>query len=226
MKLKSFGCSHIFGTDLVDCPPNAKKNQFSKLTWPALVASHLQMEYECYAWPGCGNLYITEQILNQAAQDPALFVINWTYIDRFDYINPATNSKETVRPGNKDIVSDAYFRMIHSEYHDKLNSLIQIKLCIDTLTQRKIPFLMCYTDSLTLDTKWHSNSATLLLQSSIKPYLFDFDNQSFVAYSKENGHQISAQDHVSESGHAACADYVITTWCKQNKDVLAQQVLS
>ena len=60
-KVKSFGCSFSFGTDL----PDINNNQPSKLTWPALVANHLDLKYECYAVGGCGNLQILENILNQ-----------------------------------------------------------------------------------------------------------------------------------------------------------------
>ena len=207
MKLKSFGCSHIWGSDLRDCPETPNIYQYSRLTWPALVAQHLNLEYECYAHAGVGNLYIAEHVLAEAEKEPALFVINWTYIDRFDYINPATNSWSTVRPGNTDRDSDLYYRSFHSEYRDKLTSLMQIKLCIDTLERKRIPFIMCNIDSLLFETKWHTSETIIALQKSIWPHILTFDNKNFIEYAKENGHPASAHDHILESGHAACAEY-------------------
>jgi hypothetical protein len=223
MKLKSFGCSHIFGNDLPDCPVIPKQGQHSRLTWPALIAQHLNLDYECYAHAGVGNLYIAEQILAEAYKEPGLFVINWTYIDRFDYVHPATNGWTTIRPSLTDRVSDTYYRQFQSEYRDKLTTLMQMKLCADTLNQNNIPFIMSYTDSLIFDQSWHINPATSALQAALKNIVFEFDNRNFINYAKENGHPVSAHDHVLESGHRACADYVIA-WYKQNKGALAQLV--
>jgi hypothetical protein len=85
MKIKSFGCSFIFGTDLADETRGEPYAQSSQLTWPALLAQDLGLEYECHARPGSGNLRILEKILSISIQTPATFVIGWTWIDRFDY---------------------------------------------------------------------------------------------------------------------------------------------
>lgn len=207
MKLKSFGCSHIWGSELSDSCVDPGQLKHSNSTWPALLAQHFDLEYKCYALPGVGNLYIAEQILTEAEKEPALFVINWTYIDRFDYIDPATNCWTTALPGNQDSASGSYYRSFHTEYRDKLTSLMQIKLCIDTLTQKGIPFIMCNTDSLLFDTTWHTSPAINALQESIKAIMFSFDNKNFIEYAKENGHNASAHDHILESGHVACAEY-------------------
>lgn len=50
MKLKSFGCSFIFGLELSDI--GAKSKKYSQLTWPAIIAQRQGLEYECYARPG------------------------------------------------------------------------------------------------------------------------------------------------------------------------------
>ena len=85
MNLKSFGCSFIFGSELSDDGKNGRYATGSKLTWPAHVARHLNYTYLCYARPGSGNLQIAERTLTHlATNEHALFVINWTYIDRFD----------------------------------------------------------------------------------------------------------------------------------------------
>jgi len=87
--LKSFGCSFIFGSELLDSDIDSVICTPSQHTWPALVAKHLDFEYECYASPGSGNLQILERLLNQlpTITSSDVVIIGWTWIDRFDYCN-------------------------------------------------------------------------------------------------------------------------------------------
>ena len=58
MKLKSFGCSFTYGSDLHDCKKYLEENNKtvpSQYTWPALLANEFDMSYECFASPGAGN---------------------------------------------------------------------------------------------------------------------------------------------------------------------------
>ena len=90
MKLKSFGCSFIFGSELSDITIKSKK--YSQLTWPALTAQRLGLEYACHARPGSGNLQILNNILDQVALDHKdTYVINWTFCDRWDYMYAGNN---------------------------------------------------------------------------------------------------------------------------------------
>ena len=74
MKLKSFGCSFIFGSDLADGGVDGYHTA-SNFTWPALLAQRFGLDYTCYAHPGTGNLRILEQVLKQSADKDSLFVI-------------------------------------------------------------------------------------------------------------------------------------------------------
>jgi hypothetical protein len=58
MKLKSFGCSFTYGSDLHDC--DIPQWGASRQTWPALLAKNHNLEYECHAHPGIGNLQINQ----------------------------------------------------------------------------------------------------------------------------------------------------------------------
>ena len=101
MKLKSFGCSFIFGSELADDGRDRPYATPSQLTWPSHLAQHLGRDYSCYARPGAGNLQILENILNQSAVSDCndLFVIGWTWIDRFDYYDADHNPK--IKNSNK-----------------------------------------------------------------------------------------------------------------------------
>ena len=88
MKLKSFGCSFIFGSELSDDGRNGGYATGSQLTWPALLAKHYGYDYRTYARPGSGNLQIADRVLDQIANvEKAFYIIGWTWIDRFDYVS-------------------------------------------------------------------------------------------------------------------------------------------
>lgn len=215
MMLKSFGCSFIFGTDLADDGAGTDSAKYSHLTWPSLLAKDLNYAYECFARPGIGNFRILESILSQCTKPtPAVFVISWSWIDRFDYTIPATgrfNYRDltatdvwkTVMPVDNDSVAENYYRDLHSQLRDKLTSLIYIKTAIDALKQNNIPYIMTYLDDLLFETQWHSTQAISYLQDYVRPHMTKFDGDNFLEWSKKKGFPISETLHPLEPAHQA-----------------------
>ncbi len=227
MKIKSFGCSFIFGTDLKDCNSGPPWHRASKYTWPALVAQKLDVDYECHARPGAGNLQITERILNQLQDSKDdIFVIGWSWIDRFDHYQEINSWQpwSTVLPDGRDQLSKTYYKYLHTEYSDKLNSLLKIKLVIDTLKQHNVQFLMTYIDELLFDQKFNTSPAVTHLQSYVLPYMTTFEGQTFFDWSKQKDFLISPDMHPLESAHSAAADYMIKIVDKQKTSDPVQQV--
>jgi hypothetical protein len=218
MNLKSFGCSFIFGSDLADDGRDLPVPTPSQFTWPALLAKHLTMNYNCYARPGSGNLQILERILNQATENSDLFVIGWTWIDRFDYYNRDNSTKyewhrwNTIMPIDTNKLAKIYYRDLHSEYQDKFTCLSYIKLAIDTLNQKNIPFIMTYMDDLLFDQHWHTTTALIDLQNYVKPYMTTFNGQTFLEYSRANNYPISPTLHPLEEAHSSAGNYIINTF--------------
>lgn len=215
MILKSFGCSFIFGTDLpinTNDGPDFYEPQalFSRKTWPALLAKDIGIDYISYAKAGCGNLRILERVLMQAAvTDPTIFVIGWTWIDRYDYTD-SNDTWNSIVPVDTTINADFYYRNLHSQYRDKLTTLVYIKTAIDTLNQRKIPFMMTYMDDLILEDKWHTNPGVIELQNYVRPYLTQFEGQSFLDWSRSKQFPISAGLHPLEEAHTAAAKLILS----------------
>lgn len=209
MILKSFGCSFIFGTDLSDDGQNGPYATGSRLTWPALLANDLGYDYQTHARPGSGNLQILERILQQTASvAPSVYVIGWTYMDRFDYLAhdkenwPGTPWK-TVLPSDQEQSAQCYYKNFHSQFKDKLCTLIYIKTAIDILKQKNIPFIMTYVDNLIFETEWHTNSVIIELQNYIRPYMTMFDGETFLEFTRKNRYPISVGNHPLESAHQA-----------------------
>lgn len=185
----------------------------SQTSWPALLARHLNLPYECYACPGVGNLQITNEILNHTAE-PAVFVINWTFIDRFDYGDPNDERPHltnwhTIMPGDAAEVADFYYRNLHSEYRDKLTALINIKLCIDTLNQAGQRFIMTAVDDLLFDTRWHQSPGIALLQAAIRPAIQTFAGANMIEYARQRGHALGAKNHPLEAAHRDLFSYAL-----------------
>lgn len=213
MKLKSFGCSFIYGTDLSD-HLNINELYFahSNLTWPALIARDRGLAYECYASPGSGNLKILCDIIAQASlDDPAVFMINWTWIDRFDFVNDL-EQWTTIRPSANDRVAKMYFKHLHSQIKDMITSIYAVNTAVDFLQQRKIPFVMTCMDHLMLesiDPNWHDPKYVSVIQNKIKQFLIDFDGKNFLDWSRDHGFAISSNWHPLDAAHKAAADYML-----------------
>jgi len=216
MIIKSFGCSLIFGTDLPDHYDTGHPTKFnragSNFTWPAKIAQKKAADYKCYARAGAGNLQILEQILNQTTtNDPATFIIGWSFINRFDYHRPRVQSLspwQTLMPIEQSDIARVYYRDLQSEYSDKLSNLAYIKLAIDTLNQKKISFLMTYMDESLFDCESNISDAVRDLQDYVRPYMTKFDGQTFLHWSQKHGFPISKTLHPLAAAHAAAAELI------------------
>jgi len=196
------------------------------------LAQHLGRQYQCYARPGSGNLRILEKVLSHSSDSTPddLFVIGWTWIDRFDYtIDPTgrdhvydlagNNLWRTVMPVDTDHRATVYYKDLHSEFRDKFTTLINLKTAVDTLQQKNIPFIMTYMDELMFDTTWHTTPAVIDLQNYIRPYMTKFENKTFLDFSKEKGFPISETLHPLEPAHQAAFESI-----KSNLDAILHKV--
>lgn len=207
MKLKSFGCSFIHGTDLGD----SGKDSPSQSTWPALVAKNIGWDYCCYARGGIGNLRILENVLEHVSMPPAFFVIGWTWIDRFDYTT-TDDQWRSILPNDSGPISDYFYRNLHSQYRDKLTSLIHIKSAIDALLTHGHRFVMTCMDDLLFENAWHTSPAVAYLQSQIRSHIRDFQGKNFLDWSRDREYEISDLWHPLEEAHLAAADYALAEW--------------
>lgn len=210
MQLYSFGCSFIFGNDLHDDGRDLAFATPSQHTWPALLAKKHKFDYLCMARGGSGNLQILEKLLNRLALGSrAVYVIGWTWIDRFDYTTTdARHHWHTIMPVDTDKTAEHYYKSIHSEYRDKLSSLIYVKTAIDALNAAGHKFIMTYMDELMFDTRWHTSPAVSELQSYCQPYMTQFQGKNFLDWSKEKGFEISQTLHPLEAAHEAAAELI------------------
>lgn len=209
MKLKSFGCSFIFGTDLPDDGAGGQYATASNLTWPALLAHRNSLQYQCLAKGGAGNLLILSRVLAHAANDPdSIFVVGWTWIDRFDYADEfekTSNDWKTLCPITTGVVADTYYRHLHSERRDLLTSLSYIQTAISVLESRQIPYIMTYMDDLLIDRSKNQFPSVTCLQDYVSPRLTSFEGKTFLDWSRQNRYAISDTWHPLVEAHEAAA---------------------
>ena len=209
MKLKSFGCSVIFGSELSDITNRTKK--YSQLTWPAIIAQRQRLDYACYARPGTGNLQILNNVLDQVAQhNNDVYIINWTFANRWDYMYAGNNQWHSLLPWDTHDRAEFYYRHFQAEYSDKLNNLIWINCATQALQSVGAKFCMTYMDPLLFDSRWNTGPGIAQLQQGIAPHLHLFDGVNFVEWSQRNGYAISSEyHHPLEQAHVAAADYLL-----------------
>jgi hypothetical protein len=154
--------------------------------------------------------------IDQLLEEHSTVIVGWTWIDRFDYNDiRKKDSWETIRPVDETAVAKTYYQELHSEYRDKLTSLMTIKLTIDTLKQNNIPFVMTYMDELLFDQQWHTSNSIEYLQNYIRPYMTTFEGQTFLDWSRDD-YPIGPGGHPVEQAHLVASDYMIKVFDKQN----------
>jgi len=236
-KLFAFGDSFTWGSDLADeigygnynreeylefkrLNPHSDKDWtrlgYSRYTWPSLVATHLNREYKCFAKPGSSNFtivrFILKNIKNINKND--FVIVNWTWIDRYDYIdtlnyNAEVGWKTLQAASHDDYVSKIYYKYFHSELQSKTETLKQILFVINLLKVQGIPFLMTCIDPLITDKTYHAPNYISYMQDSIDTDMLWFDNSGFYEWSKENNYPISETGkHPLEKAHLHAFKYI------------------
>jgi hypothetical protein len=221
MKTLSFGCSLTRGTDLSDINTASFEDisllSASLLTWPALVAQRLNSEYRCFALGGAGNLCIADRVLHHMPHYPDdLFIINWSFIDRFDYSDPqgrhfgnGSLDYKSLTPGSSEEVAQYYYRHLHSEFRDKITSLMYMKTVLDALISNKRKFLMTSVDPVLFCERWHCPPHVMQLQQSLRPHIVNFEGKNFLDWARHRGFEISSSGHPLEQAHAAAAELML-----------------
>jgi hypothetical protein len=206
-KLKSFGCSFFYGSDLSDCTDSI----CSQATWPALTANKLNLEYQCFARPGQGNFKIYCDILaNSYTNDDSVYAINWTWIDRFDYIDTTTEQWNTLRPAQENQFQDFYYRNLHSQLSDMISNASWIVSAAEHLKSIGCPFVMTYMDYNLLapvSPDWHNPRYVEILQQKLREILLNFDGDNFLDWSRKKSYPVSDTWHPLEDAHIAAAEY-------------------
>jgi hypothetical protein len=213
-RIVSFGDSFTWGTDLADCTQKPLTG-FSHYTWPALLAKHLGISYECRALGGASNSNIVRRLIKRipALKQTDLIILNWTYIDRWEYHNGTTDLWESLRPsGTESNEFHKYFyKYVHSQYWNLYESLKHIMFAHELLRNRGVNYLSTAMDKLLVERPFEDkpeNLETSVLVDQVEPSLFWFDGLDFLSWSIENHFTLGATGHPIEEAHQAAFEYI------------------
>ena len=221
-KIIAFGDSFTWGTDLKDC-----NNTYSKSVWPALLASHLGLVYDCRALGGISNQSILRHVLinlDYGILTPDTFVvINWTWLNRWDLfdftVSDVAKNQDWNHGWNTVLPSESlskqhkfYLNHIQSALTEKFETLKNIFIVSELLTKHNIKFLMTCVDETLVDQEhFFPEYVDILYKHTTDNFLW-FDNYGFYSWAKNNGYAISKGWHPLEEAHQAAFEYIINNY--------------
>ena len=146
-RLFAFGCSITYGEGQIDCLNSQDEYEEhpadtpSQYAWPALLGKKLDKKVVNLGRSGCGNRYISQQILNTTIEKDDIIVILWTEVNRstvftsesIELAKVATN----IHPTRNNNVCKNYYKWIHDPYNSFLESLEAVNLANYTLQEHR-----------------------------------------------------------------------------------------
>lgn len=207
--LFSFGDSFTFGTDLADCT----LDQPSPSTWPGLMADNLGLLYQCHAQGGQGNQKISSDVIHHYSRsffkNRNFYVINWSWFERFDYIEVETNQWATTHPRHHGKIDHFFYRNIDSQEWNLLRNLTVIAGTIHFLQAHCCDFFMTCLDDMIFTRDYHIDRTPEIsaLQDLVRPHIHLIDGQGFYTWAKDNGYMMGVTGHPLESAHIDAFKY-------------------
>jgi len=210
-KLHAFGDSFTFGSDLKDCDTSYGNKIHSENTWPSLLANSKSLNYVCHAYPGETNQTMVRRFFGNVhlIDSDDFVVVNWTWINRWDFYNTNDNKWEHLRPDTEDnIFFENYIKYFQSELWDKLETLKAINLVQSFLKNKNIKFIMTCIDKLAFDDRWHCPKYIENLQDIVRDDIQWFEGMGFYDWAKTNNYKISDKWHPLEEAHKKAFEYI------------------
>ena len=207
-KVIAVGDSFTRGDELTDCSTNSRiapHHTHSLSTWPALVAKDCIAEYDCMAIGGRGNHWISIMIstLLEKHKD-ALFIVNWTWFERFDYIDAETDQWTVTHPRHEDKLAHYFYKHIDSDKWNLHRNLQQIHSTICLLEQNNIDFIMTCMDPML-----YTNARFVkTLQDQVLHRIINFYGYNFLDWAKNKNFKVGPKGHPLEKAHAEAAKYI------------------
>ena len=215
-KLRSAGCSFIHGSELGDEMP------YSNHTYPALLAKHLGVPYDCVAYPSASNQGIAKKIFDYEDKKDCLFVVQWTFPSRLgvnlSYQYTDKNGQKTnwfdLAPNNWDLIG--YFHE-YREYTEQLKTL-----GIDKLSNMVFKH-MGNDDYFMFATKLCIDAVKLHLLESHSHFLFvagcdaivncpdiiSFEHKGFVEWCTDQNFKLGPYKHPLHDAHHNASQYIL-----------------
>ena len=150
-----------------------------------------------------------------------MVIVNWTWFERFDYVDPATDLWTTTHPRHEDKLDHYFYRNLDSDIWNLYRNLQQMHSTISLLKQNNVNFIMTCLDSAfraefntirqpgsNVSTHWQTAIANL--QAQVKHYIVNFYGYTFLEWAKHKNFEIGPNGHPLEKAHVEAAKYINT----------------
>ena len=223
-KVIAVGDSFTRGDELANCPQQLHEYlfpfQYSNSTWSASIAKLFDCDYECYALGGVGNQWISWKIADKLEED-TLVIVNWTWFERFDYVQPKGDLWTTTHPRHQNKLNHFFYRHIDNDIWNLHRNLQQIHSTISLLKQNNVNFIMTCLDPYYCadfdslrppdsNRSAHWKNSITNLQAQVVPHIVDFEGMSFLEWSKHKNFEFGPNGHPLEKAHIEAAKYINT----------------
>ena len=209
-KVIAVGDSFTRGDELSDCSTRSRiapHHTHSLSTWPALIAKNLGIEYDCRTVGGRGNHWISMSVSDELEKHrDALFIINWSWFERFDYIDIETGLWTVTHPRHNQKLDHYFYKNIDSDRWNLHRNLQQIHSTICLLEQNKMDFIMTCLDPM-IYTKANPVKP---LQDQVLHRVINFYGHTFLEWAKHKNFEIGPNGHPLEKAHIEAAKYINT----------------
>ena len=218
-RVQAFGDSFTAGTELADGPIGEQTDDqvHSVYTWPALIAKAWNIEYRCNETGGIGNQRIShkvfERYLISGNLNQSFYIINWTWFERFDYVDSEQNTWQTLHPRHTGDLEHFFYKHIDSDLWNMIRNLQIIHSTIKFLEDNRVDFVMTCLDPqiFTRDRPEEFNKIISPLQNAVYPYFVNFDNMTFLEWSNKNKFSCGPGGHPLEEAHKEAAKIIEPT---------------
>lgn len=122
-RLVAFGCSLTYGYGLEDCYLDTNHGP-SKLSWPNLLATELEIECINKGVTGASNTKILVETLDTTFNKDDLVILLWSYIPR-GLVFESSNSSINIMPSLPHPLKKSYYQ-VHNRYDLIVKSVLDI----------------------------------------------------------------------------------------------------
>ena len=221
-KLVSAGCSFIHGSELGD------ENPYSHKTYPALLSKHLNLQYDCVAYPGASNQGIVKQIFDYDISEDCLFLIQWTFPWRMgvDLSYLYTNEKKQKQTWF-DLAPNHW--QLQGKFDGQVDEQLDLESCsnnlkmlgVDQLNEQVYKHLgndrhlnfytrLCV---LAIQQYLHANHCKFVFTAGVNsvaklPYVVSFENLGFKEWCEKKKFKLGPYKHPLDEAHHSAFEYL------------------
>lgn len=201
------GCSFTLGNELSD---HRHENDVSHLTWSALLAKDMGMDYACAAIAGASNQTIARLIINSLVRQRANFVaVMWTFTSRYEYHDRHIKDYKqvSVELSKRDPKVNAFYDICgDDEVQELQTSFTSFLLLQEILKNQNIPYVFTSADSNPLQRflAQRPNDSIASLISLIdwsRWHWIGNEQEGFFEWASKN-YPCGSKGHPLESAHA------------------------